>query len=149
MDRANGRCLGEMAIHSNRWGVGTRIQLNTRGEPEEQTLRGYINDAYIIRLGIVMRWPPFIEPAIGCLEAAGAESRNKQSALPRRHDQLGACLLRGRTREDEVFHWEVFVTNGGYAEAIAVRIPVKRSDGISVAVNLNQPVSMTYCRRTS
>lgn len=32
MGGADGRRLGELAVHSNRWGVGIRVQLRHEGE---------------------------------------------------------------------------------------------------------------------
>jgi len=47
-----------------------------------------------------------------------------------------------------VFHREFSVAEGGYPEAVAVRVPVKRSDGTSVTANLQKGVHgsvLTYC----
>lgn len=154
MGGADGCCLGELAVHSNRWGVGTHAQL--KKTVKINTLR-VSKRRYLIRLGVTIRAPPFIEPAISCLEAAGAawNKQNKKMVsaclisfllLPRGHELK--YLLGRRTREDEMFHWEFSVADGSYTESVTVRVPVERGDGTSVAANLKKgraaAVSMTY-----
>ena len=99
---------------------------------------------YLIRLWIAIRALPFIEPAIGCLEAAGArwnKQEKKKGSVARPGVRLAINLLGAGTRKDEVLHREFPITDGDDTELIPVRVPVERSDGTSVTGNLEEKKS--------